>query len=51
MGGASEALAQQKWILACVKFINNMITDAGADLDCRTGRTCDSQHSAAQQYF
>jgi len=23
----------------------------GADLDCRTGRTCDSQHSAAQQYF
>ena len=24
---------------------------AGPDLDCRTGRTCDSQHSAAQQYF
>ena len=23
----------------------------GAELDCRTGRTCDSQHSAAQQYF
>ena len=23
---------------------------AGADLDCRTGRTCDSHHSAAQQY-
>ena len=24
---------------------------AGADLDCRTGRTCDSQHSAAEHYF
>ena len=35
----------------CIASQRVVHMSSGADLDCRTGRTFDSQHSAAQQYF